>query len=268
MLSPEKLTLSALIEDHDPYDLIQNHLVPAPYEYPHPTADYPGEALRYFVDGLPEVVVRHSQDCDEATMLHDLKYAHYRLRSDTFKIATLPCFPVVLQDQDGQDQTYVFTERLHGVTLDSMLSSTMPNDVVVDVDSRWASISNYYLASLTAGGPVVDNVMYHDGHMYGTTASRQRQSIIFANLGNYVIDYSADHNFDSFLIANQFISNQVVEIEQALGKPHVLTQSRQAIGKTLLVAEASLDKHNIGSLPMIRRTKRTLLDCEPWNPFD
>jgi hypothetical protein len=215
---PERPTLSSLIGNEDIYDILDNRLVLAPYQG--------ASTEKYFVTGMPEVVVRHTPN---EPAYHKRQAVADAVNSlSEHGIAALPYVPV-----DYSERTYVVTRKVHGVNLEQ--AAGLPNAAAIaqDVDGQWSAIVNYIRKSRSEGLEIAADILGHSQHMYGRIIDDPADKVRLVDLGSGVTNYStqaavAALNYEDVLRA---AAHDVVELERFFAQ--TLPRSREAMRTAL-----------------------------------
>lgn len=202
MIIPESTPrLEDLIGEADIHDLIDHHLTPAPYE---------GRATeKYWVDGLPEVVIRHTHQVPEPEEHLIVAFAYNELPS--YGIDALPYISI-----PHDDEIYVVTRKMHGVNLEDLLHPDAPGELATAVDQRWANIINYIRGARRVGRPCATDIIGPNQYMLGRTVSDVEEKLKLVDLGTYAADYADSPENGIYEHRLLSAANAIVEIEQAL----------------------------------------------------
>ncbi|HEY5667997.1 MAG TPA: hypothetical protein VIR03_02410 [Candidatus Saccharimonadales bacterium] len=226
MRTPESVpTLTDLIGDASILEIIEDRLLPS---------DYEGAMTRkYFVDGLPEVVIRHTPGEPEPSIRDVVATAFSQLPEHG--IVALPYLPV-----EHQGEIYVVTRKVHGVSLEQMATPDASDSLVRGIDSQWANMFAYVRDGRAEGFACAGEIIGLGQHMYGRTSVDTSDRIRLVDLGQSAINYAEYPGSAEYERALIRLASEVVEVESALGRPDQLRLSRAVLDQAIDLGERSL----------------------------
>jgi hypothetical protein len=220
--------LQGIIGDTDIHHVIDNRLVPSGYPG--------GGAAKYFVDGLPEVVIRHTpyQTDLEAT----IQAAQASNQLPRHGIPALPFIPL-----QHHGEIYVVTRKLHGVQLRELLSPQAPESFYEHVDQQWSKIPSYLTSGRENAHHCALDIYDAFQYMVGESAADTNEAITLVDFLEMSIDYSQQPERGAYERALLSASTGLIEIEQALHRRLALARTtlHEALDKaqTMIGAEDS-----------------------------
>jgi hypothetical protein len=220
-------TLETLVGNVDIHDVIANRLVPAPY---------PGAATeKYFIEGMPEVVVRHTPRAPEPGKENEVAAAFQALPEHG--IPSLPYIPV-----EHNGDIYVVTRKLHGLDITEAAESPEAATIGSKVDKQWGKIIKYMQRGRAEGIVCASDILDPTAHMYGKTAVDTDDEVRLVDLGIYAAHYGRHDYVRSAAYERELISaaRSIVELEESYRQP--MTLARLA-----LTGAVELGREKLGS---------------------
>jgi hypothetical protein len=269
MPSPEQNSLNQLIGDADPQDIIHHRLQPLEFNLESEIGVSPPivECLpstntqKYSVEGLPEVVVRHQAGMPACGIRAAVTRAHAELGSHA--IGSLPYVPVTTWD----NETYVFTRRLYGDNLKTILAPGIPDACLQAVDQTFAAVAAYYHDGRLTGRPVLDTVHWSNDYMYGRTTGQTADAVTLVRLGDHVV--SLKHGLGKSDTYGRFLlhlASTVVNTEQAVQRINRLQQSRDVLSDALDLAQVHIPPADKIGIALVRMTRYNLANSTTLDP--
>jgi hypothetical protein len=234
--------LEGIIGDQNIHDIIDHRLL---------STGYPGYTKKYFVDGLPEVVIRHNAGEPEPEQRDKVVKAYNEL--PLYNVPVLPYVPV-----EHNGEIYVVTRKMHGVELEEILNRGVPPFMHTIVDERWANITKYLSSGRREGRDCATDIEHFGQHMYGRTAVDDEDVLRLVDLGEDTINYakppfSVGGSYERIILVT---ASTVIEMENAFDRK--LAAARRALKGAIKIAIDLGDPTNDYRRAVIDKSKYVL----------
>lgn len=217
MSTPERFPrISDFIGDAEPYDVIDNQLVPWKIN--------PVWTQLYLVNGFPEVVVRKSAISEYENELRGVHASADEFNSlNRHGIRTVPHVVV-----DNMDDAYFITHKVHGVELTEALTPEAPSRLHAMVDEHWAHIAHYTRTSVLEERPYAPDILTPNQYMLGRTAREAEETVQLVDIGLPLDTYASEPASFTYESNAYTLACAVVQMEGLLGG-RLLTAARLAV---------------------------------------
>ncbi len=244
-------TLQDIVGDADIHELLDSRLI---------IAGYPGANTdKYFIEGLPEVVVRHQLGEPELHIRNAVATVYSQLPSHG--IPAIPYVPV-----QHNDELYVVTRKFHGANLQEILNPDMSDALHDTVDNLWGNLSSYVMTGRLSGRMCATDIDGVDSYMLGRTVIDTEDRLTLVDLGERAVDYSKLLGAEGYERATIRLANSIVEIEHLSEKR--LAVARGALNSAIDVAEIVVDANDDRRMMLIDIARHILERSIQIDPDD
>lgn len=196
-------------------DLLDNRLLPS---------DYDGEETeKYFVDGFPEVLVRHNAETTVESMRR-ARDTYLRLGEYGISLLNYAVVP-------HKGEAFVIGPKVHGKDLlEAIEDGSVPSE---EADHLWKNVLEYHAHAYERKIPIAVDLIGSYQYVFGHLANEQEKKI-------YLVDLSM--NSGSLVPTTLMYCNSLILLCQSI------VESEEASGEKLAGARTQLEKALI-SLP-------------------